>query len=215
MFGPLTTEIDSRFQAVEAFFAATKDFKGDVAATAKGMMFVQIYAVYEFTVSSVIQTAVDVINSQAYKLKEIRPSLMALLLDPELSSLKDSGQKNIWKARLKIFERTFSEDLLSFSGEAPMPSDGSHYRHTHLIMIFSVFGIRRLPARRRIHLYRIDEIVDHRNQIAHGSETAAEIGRRYTRSDIRERIGQMRSVCHFLVTVFDSFCSDPASHKRA
>ncbi len=215
MFGPLTTEIDTRFRAVEEFFAATKDFKGDVAATAKGMVFVQIYAVYEFTVGGIIQAAIDAMNSQGYKLKEIRPSLMTLFLDPEFSSLKDAGQRNIWKARLKIFERAFSEDQLSFSSDAPVPSDGSHYRHTHLIMIFSVFGIKRLPARRRIHLYRIDEIVDHRNQIAHGSETAAEVGRRYTRSEICERIGQMRSVCRFLVTVFDDFCSEPARHKRA
>jgi hypothetical protein len=170
--------------------------------------------VYEHTVKSVVQTAIDSINALGYKMKEIRPSLMALYLDPEIKSLLDSPQKNAWKARLKIFERTFSNDVTALSNATHAPSDGSHYRHSQLILIFEVFGIKRSPTRRQAHLYRIDEVVGHRNQIAHGSETAAEVGRRYTREEIHQCIRQMESVCKSLVSVVDKFCCTPSFHKR-
>jgi hypothetical protein len=212
MFGPLRSDIEARFSELESFFAAARIFDGDLAATSKGLAFVQLYAAYEFTVKSVVQTAIDSINTHAHKMKDIKPSLMALYLDRELASLRDAGRKNIWNARLRLFERVFCDDIIALANNAGPPTDGSHYRHTHLITIFNVFGIARLPARRRTHLFRIDEVVNHRNQIAHGNETAADVGRRYTRSEVSHRIRQMKSVCLLLISVFDGFCADGTSH---
>jgi hypothetical protein len=70
-------------------------------------------------------------------------------------------------------------------------------------MIFRVFGINRLPVRRRAHIGRINEVVGHRNLIAHGTETANDIGRRYTRADISHITAQMRSVCLLLIQVLN------------
>lgn len=214
MFATLQSDIESRFAVVRSFFRATQNFKGDLAASAKGLAFVQIYAIYEFTVRSVVQTSIDSINAHGTLLKDISPSLMALYLDPELSALKDCGIKNIWSNRLKIFQRAFSNEPVYVQNGTGPPNDGSHYRHTNLLTIFEVFGIRRLPVRRRRHLFRIDEVVDNRNQIAHGSETAEEVGRRYTRQEISRIISQTRSVCLLLVMIFDNYCADSTQHKR-
>ena len=105
MFSILKTDVEARFAAIEVFFRATKNFKGDPAAAAKGLMFVQVYAVYEFTVSSVVQVSIDSINTHRHKMKDIAPSLMTLFLDPEFNALNASGRKNMWTNRLKIFER--------------------------------------------------------------------------------------------------------------
>jgi hypothetical protein len=214
MFHPLQSEIESRFSSVEDFLAATKDFRGDIASATKGMIFVQLYAIYEFTVKGVVQAAIDAINSHGHKMNEIKPSLLALYLDGELNSLRDISRRKIWSKRLEVFERAFCSDVISLTNNTVAPTDGSHYRHTQLITIFAVFGIKRLPARRRAHLTRIDEIVGHRNQIAHGSETASDVGRRYTRSEIAHCVRQMKSVCLFLVSVFDGFCADAQRHRR-
>jgi RiboL-PSP-HEPN len=213
MFSPLQSDIDARFEAVKSFLTATGRF-GDVGATVRGLAFVQLYATYEFTVRGVVQVAIDSINAHGHRMNEIAPSLMALYLDSELSSLKDCGPRRVWDARLKIFERAFSGDVVALSNNTGPPSDGTHYRHTHLLMIFAVFGIRRLPVRRRAHYFRIDEVVNNRNQIAHGAETAADVGRRYTYPDMIHRVRQMKSVCALLVSVFDSFCADSSRHRR-
>ncbi len=215
MFAPLQLEIQRRFSSVESFFSATRSFKGDLAATAKGLVFVQAYAIYEFAVRSTVQHAIDSINNHKHKMKDIAPCLLALYLDPELTSLRDSGRKNIWANRLKLLGRAFSNDAIALPNNTKPPDDGTHYRHSHLIMIFNVFGIARLPVRRRRHLHRIDEVVNNRNQIAHGGETAEEVGRRYTRADMIHVLRQMKSVCLLLVSIFRNFCADSAQHKRS
>lgn len=214
MFCPLTTETNARFGAINSFFAATIGFKDDDAATAKGLIFIQLYAVYEATVNGIVQIAIDALNAQRYSMGGIRPSLLALFLDPEFVSLQETGKKNYWKNRIKIFDRAFSDEIATLSNTTRPPNDGSHYRHTHLMMIFSVFGIKSLPTLPNSYFYRIDEVVDHRNQIAHGSETAAGVGRRYTRDEIHERISQMKTTCECLIAAFDDFCGDMSRHIR-
>jgi len=214
MFSTLKAEIEARFDAIELYFHATKNFTGDNAQTAKGLIFVQVYAVYEYTVCSVIRLAIDAIKGHNHKLKDIAPSLLALFLDPELKSLRDSGGKGVWNKRLRVFERAFSNEKINLSSNNNPPHDGSHFRYTQLVTIFRVFGISRLPVRRRSHIPRIDEVVGHRNKIAHGSETAEDIGRRYARSEILHIVRQMKSVCELQITVFDTYCSDRAKHRR-
>ena len=214
MFNPLRSEVDARFQAVESFFGDTRNFRGDLAATAKGLAFVHLYSAYEYTVRSVVKIAIDAINTHGHRMKDLAPSLLTLYLDPELSSLRDTGGANVWSARLKIFERAFSTDGLSLSTNTKPPSDGSHYRHTQLVTIFNVFGISRLPVRRRRHLYRIDEVVGNRNKVAHGEEAASDIGRRYSRADLIHIIRQMKSVCFLLISIFEGFCADASRHRR-
>jgi hypothetical protein len=214
MFPPIRTDIESRFQTVEQFFQATKQFKGNVALAAKGMTFVQVYAIYEYTVRTAVQVAIDAINAHKTRMRDISSPLMALYLDRELSALRDCGDKKVWNSRIELFKRAFSKDPVDLPNSAGPPHDGSHFRHTQLLMIFHVFGITRLPVRRKRHLYRIDEVVDNRNQIAHGSETAEEIGRRYSRSDVAHIIEQMKSVCLLLISIFDAYCSDSSRHKR-
>lgn len=214
MFSTLKTDIDARFLAMEQFFRATKGFAGDDAQTAKGLMFVQVYAAYEYTICSTVQLAIDVIKSHNHAMKDITPSLLTLFLDPELTSLRDVGQKDVWDRRIRIFEKAFSRDTLNISSGTKPPHDGSHFRYSQLQTIFKVFGINRLPVRRRAHIQRINEVVGHRNQIAHGSETADDVGRRYSRSEIQHIIRQMKSVCDLQVTVFDSYCSNKARQRR-
>jgi len=214
MFQPLRTEIDSRFANVEAYFAATRSFQGSVGATAKGFMFVEVYAIYEYTVKTAVRTAIDSLNSKQHRLSDLTPSLLALYLDPELRSLRDTGNRGIWTARQAIFARAFSKDHAHIELDTKPPDDGTHFRYSHLQTIVAVFNIKRLPIRRLQHQNRINEVVGHRNQIAHGSETAEDVGRRYTRDDVLKMLRQMQSVCNCIVAVFDHYCSTPKLQRR-
>lgn len=215
MFPTLQTEVEDRFNALQAFFATTRALRNaDAEATIKGLMFVQVYAVYEYTVKAVVREAIDGLKTHNHKLNQLSPSLLALFLDPELTSLKDIGPKRVWEARLTIFARAFSKDSLTLSSDTIPPNDGSHFRYSQLEMMFKVFGIRRRPVQRQLHATRINEVVGHRNNIAHGEESAEDIGRRYTRSEISRMLNQMRSVCLLLISAVGSFCSDPKRHRR-
>lgn len=215
MFQPLQTEIDTRFENLEAFFAATRFLKGGAGATAKGLMFVEAYAIYEYTVKTAVRTAIDALNTKKHRLRDLTPTLLALYLDAELRSLRDTGVKGIWPARQTIFEKAFSKSHAHVAIETKAPDDGTHFRYSHLQTIVKVFNIQRLPVRRLQHQTRINEVVDHRNQIAHGSETAEDVGRRYARDDILKMLRQMKSVCNCVVAVFDHYCSTPKLQRKA
>lgn len=214
MFLTLKTEIEGRFRDLESLFKGTIDLKGQHQAALKGLMFVQIYAVYEYTVKSVVNEVIESMKSHRHMLVDLSPSMMALFLDPEWNSFRDSGKKKEWENRLRIFERAFSKDRVNLSSDTSLPNDGSHYRYTHLQMIFRVFGIRRSVVRRKEHIQRISEVVGHRNAIAHGEEKAEDVGRRYTRSEIVKMIRQMKSVCLLQISVFDEFCADKGRYLR-
>ncbi len=198
---------------MESFFAVTGGLDGDNGATARGLVFVQVYAAYEHAVNGVVRISIDSINAHKHKMKEISHSLLALYLDSEFHSLRDSGRRNIWRARLNVLNRAFSDEVISLPNNAGPPTDGNHYRRSHLYMILEVFGITSLPVLPQ-HLTRIDEVVGNRNQIAHGGETAFEVGRRYTVSDVDHVIDQMKVICLSLVDVFEEFCADSPRQKR-
>lgn len=212
MFPTLRTEVEARFQLAEDLFKETKNFKGDVSRAAKGMMFVQVYAAYEYTVKTAVQSALDAINAHQTPLNEMLPAMLAMYLNPEISSLRAVTEKANWEKRIELLERALSSDIGNVSGV--MPHDGSHYRYSALVLIFRVFGIKRLPVPRKSYIARIDEVVGNRNLIAHGTERAEDIGRNYTRSDMLHILRQMKSVCMLLVSVLDSYCADASRHKR-
>ena len=214
MFLTLKTETEGRFRDLESFFKGTIGLEGQHQAALKGLMFVQTYAVYEYTVKSVVKEVIESINSHRYRLVDLSPPMMALFLDPEWDSYRDSGKKREWENRLRILERAFSKDRADLSSNTGLPNDGSHYRYTHLQMIFKVFGIRRSAVRRKKHIQRISEVVGHRNAIAHGEEKAEDVGRRYTRSEILKMMRQMKSVCLLQISVFDKFCADETQYLR-
>ncbi|MBN8709440.1 MAG: hypothetical protein J0I10_08675 [Verrucomicrobia bacterium] len=214
MFLPLKTETESRFAAVESFFRATRILPKNEERAARGLAFVHMYAAYEHTIRTGMQLAIDTIASKNHQTKELSPPLLSLFLDSKLRSLKDCGTKDIWKKRLQLFEEVFSNSTPTIDNQI-IPTDGTHYRYSHLQTIFAVLGINRMPARRTIHLHRINEIVGNRNAIAHGRETADEVGRRYSRSDVQHRIKQIKSVSSFFITAIESHCGNPINYKRS
>jgi hypothetical protein len=219
MFAPIRTEIAARFAAVELFFKASHGrgqstgVKAQIDQTARGLAFVQMYAAYEYAVCAVVRTAVDRLVARRHPLRKLRPSLLALFLDPELSALKQCSGKRVWEKRSLLFQAAFSKKAAAVQN-CVMPHDGTNFESTQLRVIFDVFGIKRTPARRLNHLARINEVVEHRNAIAHGRETAESVGKGCTRADVLHRIKQMKSVCLLLVTAVESHCSNPEKHQR-
>lgn len=214
MFLTLKSEVEARFDEIQQFLGSTRALQENHVAIAKGLAFVQIYAVYEFTVNKTVSEAIESIKSHNHELRDILSSLLTLLLDPEIKSLRDTQRKSEWHGRLKLFERIFSTDKVDLSSDTHPPNEGSHYRYSHLELIFEVFGINRMPVPRHRHVQRIAEVVDHRNAIAHGREAPQDVGRRHTRGEICKTISQMRSVCMLWIRVFESYCADPDRHRR-
>jgi hypothetical protein len=214
MFPTLRSEVTERFDEVEAFFQQSCRLRGELSKTSRGLAFVQIYAIHEYTVVTAVRHAGVAVAARAHPFIRLRPSLLPFFLTPELQSVQDSIRRGQWESRLALFEKATSRDPAVFLGTPTEISHDSHFRYQHIELIFRVFGINRAVTRRRRYRGLIDEVVNRRNEIAHGNSTAAEVGRNYTNADIRLAIRRMKSICLRLVQMLEEYCSDPAKHCR-
>jgi hypothetical protein len=211
MFPDLQLEILNRFTAVEQYFRNSPKKPDLVGQMAKGLVFVQIYAIYEFTAKSAMRLAIEEIVSHKHKYSELHAGLLSVFLDPAVRSVRDSGANTAWENRLQMFEQCQANQRIS--PVTVLPSDGSHFRHTQILLILKALGVKRAFTRLKRHLYVIDSIVSNRHTIAHGGETAVDIGRRYSREDIMYNIRVMKGICLRLIAIISEHCSIPERHR--
>jgi len=209
----LQVEVMDRFARIESFFKSTRHMSGDASATARGLVFVEVYGIYEHAFCGTMQLAVDSISEHGFRYADLPPGLLSLFLDDEFKAAKQSGWKKSWLKRLQLLETAFSYEP-AVTANTVMPIDGSHFRHTQLLLMFRTLGISRCPTRRRSHLYRIDEVVENRNAVAHGRSTAKDVGKRYSRTEVRRILRQMRSVCLTMIDLVDAHCCDAGRFSR-
>lgn len=202
-----------RFTAVQSNFRACRRFKGETASAAKGWAFVHLYAVYEYTVRTALQVAIDAIISHERPFSDLKPSVLALFLDPAFTSVQQCKNTRLWEQRIAMLEKALSSTAATV-GNGVMPMNGTHYRYEQLQLIFKVLGIKRRPIRKWKHRARIDELVEKRNAISHGRDTAENVGRQLTRKDIDHRMRQIKSVCLHLIAVLEEHTADPVRFCR-
>ena len=88
----------------------------------------------------------------------------------------------------------------------PNPGVGQFYRPVHLDVIWAVFGITQpiVPENRLLGL--IQELIAKRHAIAHGRETAAEVGRRFTVAEMHAKLTGTQTACLHILQVMENHC---------
>lgn len=213
MFLALSSEVFDRFAAAESLFSATHALGGQTAQMIRGLVFVPIYATYEFAVCGAVRLSIDQLNAHKHQLKRVRYSLLPLFLDGELTGLRSCGTGKVWGKRISIFREVFSAKTAQVPNDK-MPHDGSNFEATQIEMILDIFGIRKTPPKWLNLKTRIDEVVERRNAVAHGRETPEDIGKRYTPDDVLEVFEQMRDFCRWLLRAMENHCADRKKHRR-
>ena len=224
MWPNISVEVADRIQAARAYFTAIAGLPFAPPASppliphaetaAKGLMFVQLYAIYEFTVCGVVRAAWQEINRRGATLSSIRLEMLGVALDAELTAALECGVGRTWEKRMALFRRVSSTDNATFRDDL-FPADGSHYRVKQLQTIWDLLGIPGHPLPRMPLIGLIDlELVEHRNAIAHGRKTAEEVGRSYSISDIHQKIDHTQDVCMHIIATTQTHCSNPANLLR-
>lgn len=175
------------------------------AALIKGMAFVQIYAAYEYTVKESVRATLLQLSKNAQATDQLIPEVSTLLWDSKWSSVQNSSRKNLWKSRLELANHLRTSSDCSGLDEAVFPNDGTHYRIDQIFTICSLFGLSfTLPNLGMT--FRISELVENRNKIAHGEFRPETVGCRYTFSDIHEIIEDVAILCNHLLDELKLHC---------
>ncbi len=204
MFTTLSGEIAARLLSIRQFVALTDSLEANSpgeSATCKGLVFVQMYAVYEFTIRGSVQSVLASVKGDGTPPIDLCDEFLTLVLDAELTAAAKAGRPRLWEKRLALLASMSSSNPLSIS-DTLFPSDGSHYRPQQLRTIWSVLGINNPIVPDLRHLGRIEELVENRNSIAHGRNTADSVGRRYSGGDIKHRLKDVELITsHIVATV--------------
>ncbi len=182
--------------------------------TMKGLLFVHFYAVYEHIIVNSFASAVRQFNAYAMPFIDTKRQLLSLALHPHFQSVSDLAERRCWPSRISLIANTDSTSVASIS-DTLFPFDESHFRSAQLDTICEVFGmpLGSLIPHPRLRGW-ITEVVEHRNSIAHGRETAASVGGRYSSSDLDVRRGQMDVLCNHIVATLETHVANIANFRR-
>lgn len=169
----------------------------------KGMFYVHIYGVFEYTVTSVVQHTIYLINSLNIPLNSFKPILLSMVLNPEFDAIFITSNKK-WEKRWVLFDKMENNLTTKISNDI-FPTDGRNIRYAQLESIWKTFGVD-APILNNVSLGgRIKDIVANRNAIAHGNSSASEIGGRISIGDLYQRYNEMSSYISYIIEVFEEY----------
>jgi hypothetical protein len=185
---------------------------GDVASrSGKGMLFVSNYAAYEYVVVEIVKSMIGDINQRGLTYASVRTDLMALALDSDFSSVIDGALKKTWAARSLLLKKTRSTTAVVIKDNL-FPKDGSQFRAAQLETIWNIFGVPLPIVPEPRLLDHIREMVDTRNDIAHGSQAPEHVGGRFSIVDIERRINDTEKICTHLIASVGSYLTDELAY---
>ena len=182
--------------------------------TLKGLMFVHMYSVYEYVVVQSFAAAIRGFNSHALTYEQLKRSILSLAFHTQYQSIASLSERKSWQQKINMLVMSESQSLLVLPEHA-FPTDDSHFRHHQLDTICAVLDLPQgalLPSNRLKGW--INEVVENRNAIAHGRETAEAVGSRYTGSELDVRRNQLDELCNHLIAVLDAHSSSPGNFTR-
>lgn len=176
----------------------------EFAKTQKGLFFVHLYGIYEWTIHSTIVEAISQINSSSIPLNLVKPIFYSVALHSSCDSLHNVGNSKKWERRWNLFNQISTSDYVNIPSDI-MPTDGGNFKVKQLRSICSSFAIHKDLFERMSDIGIIDELVEKRNEIAHGNSSPSDVGSRFTFSDLEIRFHTMQRNCIYFVSVFEEY----------
>lgn len=174
--------------------------------TSKGLVFVQLYGVIEFTIAQTISKTAQLINGESVSLQDLKPFLWGLALDSEFESLNLANRKK-WDRRNYIFQKLEDNDQVTIR-DTLMPTNGENYTSAQLQSIWTTFCITDPLFSDATFQWRLRDIVVNRINIAHGNSSAAEVGSRVTSAELYQRLNEVSTYCSYFISVFENYLTN-------
>lgn len=174
----------------------------------RGLYYVHLYSLIEYTINQAVVEALRFIKETSTPYNQLVEDFLPVALDPDFSSFSAVGRKGKnWDRRFSFIRKERSGDACS-PNEAVLGYDLQNIWCETLEFVFKCFSISDpvVPDPR----FRpfIDEIVNKRNAVAHGRETAARVGRGTRSPDLELRFQAVVDTCNYLLDRFDLYIAN-------
>jgi hypothetical protein len=172
----------------------------------KGLFHVQLYSALEKTVNEIIENTLTYIGATGVKNIHYAIPFNTISLVDKLKSFKDCGYNNFFNKAIEIFEELTSQNVSSIN-ESAFSNNLQNVWTKTIDEVIKAFGIKGFVIDPRTRT-TIDELVEKRNAVAHGRESAAVVGERF-RTDVLRAKSQLISDFAFqLIDLFDDYYSN-------
>lgn len=217
MFQSLETEIIHRVSDIRDYVAFTSAALPQAPNTppnhlnlAKGLVDVHLYGMVEYTVLQTVAVAISYINNENLNLNDIKPQIVSLVLDAELSSLFGATSRK-WDKRHELFSAIELNSIINIRNDL-MPTDGKNFTQSQLNSIKKIFCIQSELFHDLRFIGVLQSIVGNRINVAHGNSSATQVGASMTIGQIQSRIDETFNFCIHFISTFDAYLS--AQHYK-
>lgn len=212
MFGFIERESTARLVQVREYLNFIKSQASENLAVTepsyvkseRGLFFVFLYGVVEYTVRETVSTAITSINNERCKYKDCKPLFLSIALNSHFDALTNIGDSKKWQKRWELIDLFDSDNIVSLSNEL-MPTDGGNIKFKQLSSIWKSFCIDAPVIPEPSIGGYLNEIVEKRNLIAHGNQSAEEVGSGFTVDDLQSRFDAINELCSYIIDTFDDY----------
>lgn len=163
----------------------------------KGSFFINLYGALEYTVSSLVSRVINKINeNNQVHITDLKPSLLTLVLSAECDALFQAYDKK-WKKRLLLFNR-IKEEIKTDIESTLFPAQSGNIKINQIEQICEVFGVEFEVINDLSLKSRLTVLANRRNGIAHGRESATEVGGTFTKDELQQYFNIIEDYCMYL-----------------
>lgn len=144
----------------------------------KGLWLVSIYSAVERSVNATIEAALGVISSHESRSMDCIPSLHSIFFFNGIKSINECGKNKIFDKSSILFRDIFSEAVMKVT-DNPLAESLQNVDAKTMSWVLDLFGAPGLSIS-FASIGRVNALRERRNAVAHGRESASEVGERYT-----------------------------------
>ena len=129
-----------------------------------------------------------------------------MIFSREFDSIYKAGNAPKWEKRARISERLNKNDIVHI--DDLLPTDGRNIQKKQLESIALVFGLKDSAFPNDECQGYLVEAVENRNHIAHGDESPAEVGKRFTVKDLIKNETKIEELSLYILEEYEQYINN-------
>lgn len=172
----------------------------------KGLWLVSIYSAVERSVNAVMEAALEVISNHNNKSIDCIPSLHSIFHFSGIKSIRECGRNKIFDKSAFLFKATHSDTVMKVI-DNPLAESLQNVDATTVSWILGLFGAPDITVSVPS-IGRVNALRERRNAVAHGRESASEVGERYTIQELENIYNAADEIITAFLLNLSDYCTN-------
>lgn len=197
-------EVRSFLEMIRTMSGSPGAFSSSETPIAKGLFFVHLYGAFEYTVTAAVQETLELVDNMGHSIADFKPMMLSIVLDGKCKAMADVGPKKLWDKKWDLFGHIASANVVAIDNTV-LPAGTGNLKYDQLQTIWKSMCVAAPVVPRSPLRGRLQELVENRNAISHGRDSAATVGGRYTVTELQKRYDDVNELCTYVVQCLEDY----------